>query len=62
MGEFNKAQYDSQYAKNNYDRLNILVPKGTKDKWKTIAAEQGKSLNAFVVDAVNAMLNDMWIK
>ena len=30
---FNKAEYDNNYIKNNYDRINLLFKKGTKDKF-----------------------------
>ena len=50
--------YDSQkeatarYNKKAYDRINIIVKKGQRQIIKDIAASQGKSLNRFVLDAV----------
>lgn len=53
MGEFNKQKYDNQYAKENYDRCIINVPKGQKAvieaHWK---AKGYKSLNAYVNDLI----------
>ena len=52
--------YDSQkeatarYNKKTYDRINIVVKKGERDIIKEFAASQGKSLNRFVLDAVEA--------
>lgn len=52
--------YDSQkeatarYNKKTYDRINIIVKKGQRESIKNFAAQQGKSLNRFVLDAVEA--------
>ena len=32
----------------------IRAPKGTKERWKAAATDRGKSLNQFIVDAVEA--------
>lgn len=51
---FNKAEYDNNYIKNNYDRINLLFKKGTKDKLNKHIKEYGyKSVSSFVNDAVN---------
>ena len=34
MSEFNSTKYKNEYNKENYDRINITVPKGMKDKIK----------------------------
>ena len=55
--------YDSQkeatarYNKKAYDRINIIVKKGQRQIIKDYAASQGKSLNRFVLDAVEAEMN-----
>lgn len=55
--------YDSQkeatarYNKKTYDRINIIVKKGQREIIKDFAARQGKSLNRFVLDAVEAEIN-----
>ena len=55
--------YDSQkeatarYNKKTYDRINIVVKKGQREIIKDFAASQGKSLNRFVLDAVEAEMN-----
>ena len=55
--------YDSQkeatarYNKKTYDRINIIVKKGQREIIKDFAAKQGKSLNRFVLDAVEAEMN-----
>lgn len=55
--------YDSQkeatarYNKKTYDRINIVVKKGEREVIKEFAARQGKSLNRFVLDAVQAEID-----
>lgn len=50
---FNKADYDNNYIKNNYDRINLLFKKGTKDKLNKHIKDYGyKSVSSFVNDAV----------
>ena len=54
MGDFDKVKYNNDYNKDHYDRVNLLVPKGTKTRWKQAAQIQGKNLSAFVFDLVEA--------
>lgn len=55
--------YDSQkeatarYNKKTYDRINIIVKKGQREIIKNFAASQGKSLNRFILDAVEKEMN-----
>ncbi len=39
------------------DRVVVRVPKGEKDKYKAFAESQGKSLNALVVELLEASMN-----
>lgn len=50
-----KAQQKAvhKYVKNNYDRLELIVPKGRKAEIKAHAESHGESVNAFIVRAVN---------
>ena len=50
-----KAQQKAvqKYKKNNYDRFELLTPKGNKNKIKAHAAETGESLNGFVNRAIS---------
>lgn len=50
-----KAQQKAvnKYVKNNYDRVNVIFPKGRKDIIKAHAADQGESVNAFINRAIN---------
>lgn len=37
-----------KYVKNNYDRLELTLPKGQKEEIKVFAASRGESVNAFI--------------
>ena len=54
MGDFDQSKYIQDYMKDHYDRTNLLVPKGTRERWKTAAKRQGKSLSVYVFDLVEA--------
>ena len=55
--------YDSQkeatarYNRKTYDRINIIVKKGQRQIIKDYAAAQGKSLNRFICDLIEAEMN-----
>lgn len=53
--KISKAQQKAvhKYVKNNYDRLELTVPKGRKAEIKAHAEAQNESVNAFIVRAVN---------
>lgn len=54
MGNFNKQKYDTEYAKQNYDRCIFNVPKGQKAIIETHWKAKGyKSLNAYVNDLIS---------
>lgn len=45
-----KVQND--WIKNTYDRINLTVPKGDKEKISVAAAAAGRSVNAFINEAI----------
>ena len=47
----NKAT--QKFIKENYDEIKIRIPKGKKDEYKAKAAAAGRSLNQFVIDAMD---------
>lgn len=53
-----KAQQKAtaKYMKNNYDEIKVRVPKGAKEHIQTSAAENGESVNAYIIGAVNDRL------
>lgn len=50
--EFDQIKYQNDYKKKNYDRMELLVPKGEKAVIKERAAAAGQSVNEFVYSAV----------
>jgi len=42
-----------KYMKNNYDRIELKVPKGRKAELQEHAQQQGESLNGFVNRAID---------
>ena len=48
----NKQAYDQQFIKNNYDRAELTLPKGSKAIYQAHAAAHGESLNAFINRAI----------
>ena len=42
----------NKYVKENYDRINVNMPKGRKETVKAHADTQGESLNAFINRAI----------
>lgn len=39
--------------KENYDRVNLTMPKGKKEKVSSYAQEHGKSLNGYINEAID---------
>ena len=48
----------NKYIANNYDRLNLTVPKGRKNEYKVAAEAEGKSLNAFIVECIEKRMEE----
>jgi len=55
MAPTSKAQQKAvnKYMKNNYDRINLTVPKGKKESIQAHANEKGESVNAFIGRAID---------
>ena len=47
----------ARYNKKAYDRIDLIVKKGQRQIIKDYAASQGKSLNRFICDAIEAEMN-----
>lgn len=48
-----KAKWQNDYISKAYDRINLTVPKGEKDKIRAHAESRGESVNAFIARAIN---------
>lgn len=54
-----KAKWQNDYIAKAYDRVNLTVPKGDKDKIKAHAESMGESVNGFINRAIEeAMIRD----
>ena len=53
-GKYTEAQKQAniKYLKEKTDDVRIRVPKGTKDRWRAKAEAAGKSLQRYIIDAV----------
>ena len=51
-GHFKQSQYITDFVKENYDRMELRVPKGSKEIIKTLAKERNISVNILICDAI----------
>jgi predicted HicB family RNase H-like nuclease len=42
-----------KWDKENYDRVYLTVPKGMKQRIEAVAQEQGMSIRAYILEAIN---------
>ena len=54
-----ELSYIAQYQKENYDRITVMSPKGTKEKVKAAATIKGMSSSEFVLNCINKELKEM---
>ncbi len=54
--EFDQIKYQNEYKRKNYDRIELLVPKGERAVIKEAAAAAGQSANEFIYSAVKEKL------
>ena len=47
-----------KYLKEKTDDIRVRAQKGTKDRWREAAEAQGKSLQQFIIDAVEAAIKE----
>lgn len=51
---FDNNSYQSDYKRQNYDRLNILVPRGRGKEIKKEAARRGISVSQLIIQALES--------
>ncbi|MGN0628879.1 MAG: Arc family DNA-binding protein [Oscillospiraceae bacterium] len=49
----------NKYVKNNYDRINLTMPKGKKEIIQTAAKKNGMSVNSFINSAIEEKLKQI---
>ena len=47
-----QARATAKYHSEKTESLQLRLPKGTKERWRAKAEAQGKSLQRFIIDAV----------
>lgn len=52
--QFDATVYKNQWVAENKDRINLVVPKGLKERIKQAAAPN--SINSFIINAINDKL------
>jgi len=50
-------KWNDEHMKERYDRIQIVVPKGKKEKIKAKADSQGKTVSGFINDAIDYFLD-----
>lgn len=56
QGKFDQIKYQNEYNKANYDRIEVVVPKGRKEIIKQYAKANGQSVNEFINLAIDDKL------
>lgn len=49
-----KTEYKNKYASENYDRVGLMLKKGSKDKLLEAAKVSGESINSYIKRAIKA--------
>ncbi len=55
---FNQIKYQNDYNREKYDRIQLAIPKGSKEKIKKRAEALGMSTNAYITDIINKDLEE----
>ncbi len=51
-----KAKWQNDYIQKAYDRINLTVPKGDKERIKEHAEARGESVNGFIGRAISEQM------
>ena len=54
---FNQIAYQNEFNRQKYDRINLTMPKGKKERVRVAAAAAGQSVNEFINAAIDKALN-----
>ena len=49
---FDQNKYQAEWAKENYDKIYLKVPKGKRDELRALAKDNGMSMNRLFIEAV----------
>lgn len=56
---YDKAAYNQQYTKDNYDKLQTYVPRGRKADIKAAAERRGVSVSQLVIQALESYCKEL---
>ena len=62
LSESKKAsnkKWNDANMKTRYDRIQLVVPKGTKKEWQASAKKLGLTLNKFIFNCVDFTITEM---
>ena len=51
--------YQNEFNRKNYDRVNIVIQKGRKEIWQIKAKQENLSLNSFVTKIIEQYIKNM---
>lgn len=54
-----RNEYNNNFIKENYDRVNLTLPKGQKDVLKELLKKRGKTVNGFLQEVVEQEIKRM---
>lgn len=54
---FNQIAYQNEFNRQKYDRINLTMPKGKKERVRVAAAAAGQSVNEYINAAIDRALN-----
>ena len=55
-------EYINEFANENYDRITILVPKGSKERIRAIAKSRNQNVSDFITSLMPRSLIGKWKK
>ena len=56
--KFDKIAYNNRFIAQTYDRINLTVPKGNKDRIKAYAEKNGESINGYINRLIDSDLKN----
>ena len=56
--KFDKIAYNNKFIAQTYDRINLTVPKGNKDRIKAHADKNGESINGYINRLIDSDLKN----
>ena len=56
-----EAQYNRQneYNRKNYERVSVMLPAGEREKVRSAAKAENKSLNAYIIEAIQEKMENI---